>query len=70
MSCVRSSAPTRPAHTESDETGTLSEHQPKDVAPLRAERETDAELVPALRHAVGHHAVEADHREQQGRAGE
>ena len=40
----------------------LAQQQADYVAPLRAQRQADTDLMPALGNRVGHHAVDADHR--------
>ena len=52
-----------------DELNPARQDQPQHVAALRAERDADADFARALRHAVRHHAVEPDRREQDGDAG-
>jgi hypothetical protein len=48
----------------------VARDDPEDVAALRAERHADAELVGALRDAVGNDAVEAEESEQESQCGE
>src|SRR6202030_1517932 len=57
----------KPGATEND--NLLHDH-PKDIALQRTERHADTDLPPAPRDTVGHHAIEAKHREGWGQSAE
>ena len=61
----RAKAPDRGARDR--EPQALAEHEPAHVGGRRAEGHADADLGVALAHVRGHHRVEADRCEQQGR---
>ena len=56
----RCRAPTRPA----EPAGLAHHHADDQAAPARPERGPDAELAPPPLDPVGHHAVDADHRDE------
>ena len=68
--------PERRRRSESDDrrreyhSSRLTEHQPDDIAPRRAERHAHADFSRAAPHDVAHHAECADRREHQRQPGE
>ena len=64
-------APTSPSATPvAVSNQPLPEDERQHLRALRAERHADADLLRALHHGVGEHAVDADRRQQTGDAGE
>ena len=62
---MRRAPPARRSRRPGDHRERFAQHEPAHVAAARAERQAQAEFRAAARDAVGHHAIEADAREQQ-----